>query len=85
MGGIKTSTEEILAQDRNGFIDYKPAKNSNEKKSVKLISTKDDIEKIFETLSAAAKFLETGSGNVIRAIDRKGTVKGYKVEQIKNQ
>ena len=76
------STTEILAQDPKGFIDYKPPKNSNEKKRVKLISQKDDTEKIFESLSAAAKFLKTGAGNVTRAVDNKGAIKGYKAKLI---
>ena len=43
---------------------------------------KDDAEKIFESLSAAAKFLKTGAGNVTRAIDNKGSIKGYKAKLI---
>lgn len=76
------STEEILAQDTNGFIDYQPPKNSNEKKKIKLVSEKDGAEEIFESISAAGRFLETSAGNVSRSINNDSIVKGYKAKQI---
>ena len=76
------STEEILAQDTNGFIDYQPPKNSNEKKGIKLVSEKDGAEEIFESISAAGRFLETSAGNVSRSINNDSLVKGYKAKLI---
>ena len=76
------STEEILAQDPNSFIDYQPPKNSNEKKRIKLVSEKDGAEQVFESISAAGRFLETSAGNVSRAIDKEAIVKGYKANLI---
>ena len=76
------STEGILAQDTNGFIDYQPPKNSNEKKRIRLVSEKDSVEEIFESISAAGRFLETSAGNVSRSINNDSIVKGYKAKQI---
>lgn len=79
------STTEILAQDPNGFIDYEPPKNSNEKKRIKLVSEKDGVEEVFESISAAGSFLKTSAGNITRAIDKNRVVKGYKAELFEDE
>lgn len=77
------STQEILSQDEKTFVDYKPPRNSNAPKSIRLISTRDptDIKK-FKSLTEAAEFLGSFVSNVSRAKKKGFAIKNYKVEEI---
>ena len=80
----KLSTAEIIAQDPNTFVDYRPPKNSNAKKSVRLISDKTTTNKIFNSVTDAGRFLKTSAGNVTRAIKNKSMIKGYRAELVED-
>lgn len=79
------STTEILSQDPELFKEYKPAKNSNARQKVKLISIDDETEQVFDSKSSAAQFLGSAPGNITRAIRQNGTIKGYKAELIQDE
>jgi len=78
------TTQEILNQLPENFIDYKPSRNPNSKKPVSLTAVEDRSEvKEYESCSAAARALETSAGNIKKAIDRNRPVKGYIPSYIK--
>ena len=79
------STSEILSQDAALFLDYIPTKNSNARQKVKLIFVEDKTERIFDSKSDAARFLDSAPGNLTRAIKQHGTIKGYKAELLKEE
>lgn len=77
------TTAEIIGQDQSNFIDFRPVKNSNEKKKVKLTRFDDPEEKtIYPSVSQAARAISSSPGNLHRARRVGGIVKGYLVEYI---
>ena len=66
--------------------DQRLVKGSNEPRTIRLTSVNDtNVKKDFISLSEAGRFLGTSAGSVSQALKNKGTVKGYKAEEISKE
>ena len=81
----KLSTKEILNQNIDKIIDFKPFKASNDKTPIKLVSKNNaNATQSFGSISLAAKAIGSTGGNLSRALTTGGTCKGYYVFKLKN-
>ena len=81
----KLSTKEILNQNIDTIIDFKPFKASNDKTPIKLVSKNNaNATQSFGSISLAAKAIGSTGGNLSRALTTGGTCKGYYVFKLKN-
>lgn len=72
--------EEIINQEKETFIEFRPKPASNDKKRTKLMSTTKDTDiKFFDSISSAAKELGVQPGTISNAIKDKKIIRGYKV------
>ncbi len=72
------NSKEILNQNIDSIIDFRPPRASNAKISVRLVSEKDsDSFRDFDSMSTAAEAIGSSPGNLRRAIKKGHKCKGY--------